>query len=132
MRDVVTYTHLDATLKHFSYMDPITCRHLSQKEVDYISDRIWENVKHISHSLEAKDDDFDNDLFYTPPNSPFKPISIELEKCLVVDRCKRHSSILLDKHLQICDQVLYPQLGWSRHPPQLTLKSMEKNQVRLS
>lgn len=67
---------MDATLEHSSYMDPITCKHLSQKEVDCINNHIWETIKCIGDSLEAEDDDFDNDRFYTPPSSPFKPISM--------------------------------------------------------
>ncbi len=82
-----------------------------------INDRIWEIVKCIGDSLEDEDNDFDSDIFYTPPSSPFKPIFVKLEERLVVDHCRRHSCILLDKHLQICDQILYPQLGWPCHPP---------------
>lgn len=92
-------------------MDPITSRHLSQKEVDYINNRVWETIQCISDSLEVDDDDFKNNFFYSPPSSPLKPIFVELEECLVVDYGKRRSCILLDKHLQICDQVLYPQPG---------------------
>jgi hypothetical protein len=113
-------------------MDHITSRHLFQKEVDSTNDCVWKIVKHMGDLLEVEDDDFENDLFYTPPSSPSKPIFVELEEHLVVNRGKRRSCILLDKHLQICDQVLYPQLGWPCHPPQVILKSMEKKQTRLS
>jgi hypothetical protein len=82
--------------------------------------------------LEAKDNEYENDLFYTPPNSPFKPISIELEEHLVVDHGKRHLCILLENHLKICDKILYPQPNWPHRPPQVKLKFVEEDQVRLS
>ncbi len=47
-------------------------------------------MKHIGVSLEAKDDDFDNNMFYIPPNYPLKPIYVELEAHMVVDHGKRH------------------------------------------
>jgi hypothetical protein len=91
-------------------MDLITNRHLFQKEVDHISNHIWEIVKCIGDSLEVEDDDFENDIFYTPPNSPFEPIFAQLEEHLVVNRGRRRSCIFWDKHMQICYQVLYLQL----------------------
>jgi hypothetical protein len=100
--------------------------------VDYINNHVWETIKCIGDSLEVDDDDFKNDFFYSPPSSPLKPIFAELEECLVVDYGKRRSCILLDKNLQICDQVLYPQPSWPRRPPRVILKSMEKRQGRLS
>jgi len=60
-------------------MDPITCMMLSQREVNHISNYVWETMKCIGASLEAKDDDSDNDLSYTPLGNPFKPISTKLE-----------------------------------------------------
>jgi hypothetical protein len=98
-------------------MDHITSSHIFQKEVDRTNDHVWEIVKRMGDSLEVEDDDFENDLFYTPPSSPFEAIFVELEEHLVVDCGKRHSCILLDKHLQIYDQVLYPQPGWPHRPP---------------
>jgi hypothetical protein len=65
--------------------------------------------------------------FYTP-NSPSKPIFVELEAWMAIDHGRRHSCILLDYHLKICDQVLYPPR--LRHPPRVTLKFMEKDQNR--
>ncbi len=70
--------------------------------MDHISNRIWESVKWIGDSLKVEDDEFDNDLFYTP-SSPFKPIFVELEEHLIVDHAKRCSCILLENHLKICD-----------------------------
>ncbi len=100
--------------------------------MDRISDHVWEIVKCIGDSLEAKDDDFENDIFYTPPNSPYEPIFAKLEEHLVVNCGRKRSCILLDKHLQICYQVLYLQLGWPHRPPRVTLKFVGKNQARLS
>jgi len=42
-------------------------------------------MNHIGVSLEAKDDDFDNNMLYTPPNYPLEPIYVELEAHMVVD-----------------------------------------------
>ncbi len=71
--------------------------------MDHISNCIWETVKWIGDSLEAKDNESDNDLFYTPPSSPSKPINVKLEKHLIIDHARRHSCILLKNHLKICD-----------------------------
>jgi hypothetical protein len=60
-------------------MDPITGMMFSQREVNHISNYVWETMKRIGASLEAKDDDSDNDLLYTPLGSPFEPISTKLE-----------------------------------------------------
>jgi len=112
-------------------MDLITCKVLSQKKVNYISICVWETIKCIGASLEAKDDDFDNNLFYIPPSNPSKPISTKLEAQMVVDCGRRHSCILLDYNLKFCDQVLYP--PFKLHcPPQVTLKFVEKDQNRQS
>jgi hypothetical protein len=46
----------------------------SQRKVDRIRKNVWETIKCIGSSLEAEDDDFDNDLSYTTPNNPLKPI----------------------------------------------------------
>ncbi len=80
-------------------------------------------MKHISTSLEVEDNDFDNDLFYIPPSRPSKPISTKLEAWMVVNCGRRRSCILLDYHLKICDQVLYPP-SRLHHPLQVTLKFM--------
>jgi uncharacterized RmlC-like cupin family protein len=71
--------------------------------VDHISNRIWEIVKWIGDSLEVEDDESNNDLFYTPPSSPSKPINVELEEHLIVDHARRHSCIMFENHLKICD-----------------------------
>ncbi len=71
--------------------------------MDHISNRIWENIKWIGDSLEAKVNESNNYLFYIPPSSPSKPISAELEECLIVDHAKRCLCILLENHLKICD-----------------------------
>jgi hypothetical protein len=55
---------------------------LTQRQKDQSEKNVWETVKCIATSLEAKDDDFDNDLFYTLPSSPLEPISDGLEACL--------------------------------------------------
>jgi hypothetical protein len=90
-------------------MDLIIGRMLFQRKVDRINKSVWETVKHIGSLLEAKDDDFDNDLFYMPLNNPSKLIFAKLQNCLDVDQGRRHSCIILDYHLKICDQVLYPE-----------------------
>jgi hypothetical protein len=41
---------------------------------------IWEIVKCIVASLETKDNNSYNDIFYTPSTSPSKHILIKLEK----------------------------------------------------
>jgi hypothetical protein len=63
--------------------------HLFRKEVVCTSDHVWEIVKRMGDSLEVEDDDFENNLFYTPPSSPSKPIFTKLEERLVVDCGKR-------------------------------------------
>jgi len=124
MCDVVTYIH--NWMQHLNALPIWILLH-----VGIFLKKRWITLattfRKLSSALETEDDDSDNDIFYTPPSSPFEPIFVELEECLVIDRCKRHSCILLDEYLQICDQVLYPQLGWPCHPPRLTLKFMEKN-----
>jgi hypothetical protein len=103
-------------------MDPIIRRMLSQKEVDHFNKSVWETIKCIGSSLGVEDDDSNNDIFYMPPNNPLKPISVELQNCLDVDRGRRHSCILLDYHLKICDHVLYHEPSWPRHPPHVKLE----------
>jgi uncharacterized RmlC-like cupin family protein len=71
--------------------------------VDHISNRIWETIKWIGDSLEVKDNESNNDLFYTPPSSPSKPIFVELEERMIVDHAKRCSLILLENYLKIFD-----------------------------
>jgi hypothetical protein len=88
-------------------MDLIIGQVLSQREVDCINKSVWEIVKCIGSSLEAEDDDSNNDFFYMPPRSPSKLISTKLENCLDVDHGRRCSCILSDYHLKICHQVLY-------------------------
>jgi len=84
------------------FMDPIIGQVFSLREVDYINKSVWEIVKRIGFLLKAKNDDSNNDIFYTPPSSPSEPISVKLENHLDVDHGKRHSCILLDYHLKIC------------------------------
>jgi hypothetical protein len=98
-------------------MDPTIGQMLSQKEVDRINKSVWETIKRIGSSLGVEDDDSNNDTFYTPPSSHLQLISVELQNYLDVDRGRRHSCILLDYHLKICDHVLYPQPSWPRYPP---------------
>jgi hypothetical protein len=52
-------------------------------------------MKHIRVSLEAKDDDFDNNMFYTPPNHLLEPIYVELEAHMVVDHGKRLHCLII-------------------------------------
>jgi hypothetical protein len=91
-----------------NFMDPIIGQVVSQIKVDRISKSVWEIVKHIGSLLEAEDDDSDNDFFYMLPNNPSKSISTKLQNCLDVDHGRRHSCIILDYHLKICDQVYIP------------------------
>jgi hypothetical protein len=78
-------------------MDPITSKVLFQIEVNCISNCVWETVKCIGPSLEAEDDDSDNDLFYIPPSNLSKPISTKLEAQMVVDHGRRHSCITIQR-----------------------------------
>jgi hypothetical protein len=55
-------------------MDPIIGRVLFQRKVNRINNYVWETMKCIGASLEAKNDDYGNDLFYIPPSNPYKPI----------------------------------------------------------
>jgi hypothetical protein len=95
---------------------------LFQREVNCTNNYVWETMKCIGASLEVKDDDSDNDLLYIPlaipPNLFFRIRSSYGRRC---------SCILMDYHLKICYQVLYPP---SRLfcPLRVTLKSMEKDQ----
>jgi hypothetical protein len=109
-------------------MDLIIGRVLFQREVNRISNYVWETMSCIGASLKAKDDDFDNDLFYIPSN-PSKLISTKLEARMAIDHGRKCSFILLDYHLKICYQVLYPP-SRLHCPPQITLNSMEKDQNR--
>jgi hypothetical protein len=45
-------------------------------------------MKHITISLEDEKDDSDKEIFYTPPQSLSKKISIKLEDCMFQD-CKK-------------------------------------------
>jgi hypothetical protein len=72
-------------------MDLIIGQVFFQRKVVHINKSVWEIVKHIGSLLEAKDDDFDNDIFYTLPSSPSKLIFVKLENFLDVNRGKRHS-----------------------------------------
>ncbi len=72
-------------------MDPIIGMMLSQREVNHISNYVWETMKCIGASLEAKDDDSNNDLLYTPLGNPFEPISTELEAWMAIDHDRRCS-----------------------------------------
>lgn len=80
-----------------------------QREVDRICKSVWKTIKCIGSLLEVENDDFDNDFFYTPPSSLSEPIFTKLQNCLDVDYGRRHSHILLNYHLKICNQVLYPE-----------------------
>jgi len=91
-----------------NFMDPIIGWMFFQREVDRISKSVWKTIKCIGSLLEAENDDFDNDFFYMPPNSLLELIFTKLQNCLDVDCGRRHSHILLDYHLKICNQVLYP------------------------
>jgi hypothetical protein len=124
--NIVTWTHICFQLLD---MDPITSRVLSQIEVNCNSNCVWETITCIGASLEAKDDDFNNDLFYIPSSSPSKCISAKLKAQMGINHGRRRSCILLDYHLKIHDQVLYPPFRL-HYPPQITLKSMEKDQNR--
>jgi hypothetical protein len=46
---------------------------------------IWEILKCILASLETKDNNFHNDIFYTPSSSPSKHILIMLENYMKID-----------------------------------------------
>jgi hypothetical protein len=46
-------------------MDLIIGRVFSQREVNRISNCVWETLKCISVSLEAEDNDFDNDVLHS-------------------------------------------------------------------
>lgn len=113
-------------------MDPIIGRMLSQKEVDCFNKSVREAIKCIGSSLGVEDDDSNNDIFYTPLSNPLEPIFVELQNCLDVDRGRRHSCILLDYHLKICDHVLYHEPSWPRCPPHVKLEQMEKGHNKSS
>jgi hypothetical protein len=70
-------------------MDPIIGQVLFQKKVDRISKNVWETFEHIGSLLEVKDDDSNNDFFYTLFKSLSKLIYAKLENRLDVDhgRC---------------------------------------------
>lgn len=108
--------NLDSHMLPTSNMDPIIDKVLSQKDVNRINNCVLETLKRIGASLEVEDDDSNNDLFCTPPNNPLKPIFIKLEAWMAIDHGRRHSCILLDYHLKICDQILYPP-SRLHHPP---------------
>jgi hypothetical protein len=126
--NIATWTHICSQLLD---MDPITSKVLSQREVNCISNYAWETIKHIGASLKVEDDAFNNDLFYIPSSSPLKPISTKFKAWMAIDHGRRHSCILLNYHLKVCDQVLYPPFRL-HYPPQVTLKSVEKDQNRQS
>jgi hypothetical protein len=88
-------------------MDPITSRALSQRDVNHINNCVWETTKHIGVSLEAKNNDFDNNMFYTPPSYPLEPFLCRIGSSHGCRSWQEASCILLDYHLKICDQVLY-------------------------
>jgi hypothetical protein len=51
-----------------------------QREVDHISKGVGETIKHIGFLLEVKDENFNNDIFYTLPSSPSKLIFVKIKK----------------------------------------------------
>jgi len=44
------------------------------REVNRIAIAIWATVKHITVSLEDKEDDLDKEIFYNPSSKPIKEI----------------------------------------------------------
>jgi hypothetical protein len=53
----------------------------TQREINKVNNVVWAIVKHIVHLLE-EDDDFDNNLFYTPLGSLLEPIFMKIEECM--------------------------------------------------
>jgi len=84
-------------------MDFSGAKRFIQREKNCIDKNVCEIVKCIATFWKAKDDDFDNELFYTSLSSPSKPIYDELETCLITDQSKRWSCTLFDNHLRIYD-----------------------------
>jgi hypothetical protein len=113
--NIAAWTHICSQLLD---MNPITSRVLSQTEVNCISNCVWETIKRIGASLEAEDYDFNNDLFYIPSSSPSMPIFTKLKARMAIDHGRKRSCILLDYHLKVCDQVLYPPFRL-HYPPQV-------------
>ncbi len=91
---------------------------------------MWTIIKCITHSLEEKDVDFDNDFFYTPPRSLLKPISMKTKEHMQSDSGIRHSRILLTYDKKIMHQVLnVGTFGCCCSHVHSTKKSHEKNHI---
>ncbi len=48
-------------------------------EVKRITSIVWATEKRVATSLEDKNDDFDNEIFYTLPQSPSEKFFVKLE-----------------------------------------------------
>jgi len=88
-------------------MDFPRIKPLKHRKKNHMNKHIWEIVKCIVASLESKDNNSHNDIFYTPSTSPSKHILIKLEKCMKIDWSKRWACILADYHMKTFDQVVY-------------------------
>jgi hypothetical protein len=67
-------------------------------EVNIFATIVWAMMKCIRISLEDDNDDSDKAIFYTPPQSLSKKISIKLEDYMFQDRNKRRSKTSLNYH----------------------------------
>ncbi len=74
-------------------------------EVKRIATIVWAIEKCIAPSLEDKEDDFDNDIFYTFPQSPSKKFFVKLEDRMFQYHGKRQSKTLLHYHQTIVKQL---------------------------
>jgi hypothetical protein len=64
-------------------------RRFMHMEVNRIATIVWATVKCITISLEDEKDDFNKEIFYTPPQSLSKKISIKLEDYMFQNHNKR-------------------------------------------
>lgn len=98
-------------------MDLVGRKGLTQRQKDCINKNVQETIKCIAASLEVENDNFDNDLFYTPPSSLSEPISNGLEAHLHVNQARRWSCIIFNVHLNISNQLVHPENHAWCHPP---------------
>jgi hypothetical protein len=66
----------EVVLKNIIAMEDSKRLRFMHKEVNKIVIIVWAVMKRIVTSLEDKDDDFDKEIFYTPPQSPIIIIPI--------------------------------------------------------
>jgi hypothetical protein len=86
-------------------MASLSGKRITQKELNRISNFVWETVKRITPSFKEENDESNMKFFYVPPQSLSEPMSVSMEDRVMVDCGIRHSRILLKYHEMIVHQL---------------------------